>query len=426
MVSIKVTGQSGWQWTVLTDMPEPVSNNAIIAATVNGIPYVYSFAGIDSTKKYSGIHLKSFRYNTITFKWDTIPSLPDTMGKIAAGASTIKNKIYIIGGYHVFQNGSEKSSSLVHIYDPENNTYSNGTDIPVAIDDHVQATWRDSLIFIITGWSNSTNVNNVQIYNPNSDSWMTGTPTPNTTNYKVFGGSGIIIEDTIYYAGGAAIGSNFQLNNTFRKGVIDPKDPTTITWTELDTIPGSDGYRMGVFNNWGRIFWVGGSGESYNYDGKAYTNGAGVDPLDRIIQYNTSNQTWTEHSSTPYPVMDMRGVAKIFENTYIIAGGMLKDQEVSKKTYLLLYTTTFGLTDIKQKGKIKIYPNPVSRELILEDSNILPVEIFDISGKLVLQQENIGNDPKRKIDVSWLSNGIYLIKMYGEKDEISMKFQVVH
>ena len=74
--------------------------------------------------------------------------------------------------------------------------------------------YKDSLIYVVTGWSGSgfsgTNVANVQIYNPANDTWSVGTPVPNTNQYKAFGASGIIVEDTIYYFGGAKIsGFNF-------------------------------------------------------------------------------------------------------------------------------------------------------------------------------------------------------------------------
>ena len=116
--------QTGWTWTELNSMPERISNNAVAQGVDgSGNVNVYSFSGIDSTKLYSGINLKSYRYNVTTAIWDTIASLPDGQGKIAAGASTIKNKIYIIGGYHVNANGSEVSSAKVHIYDPVTNAY---------------------------------------------------------------------------------------------------------------------------------------------------------------------------------------------------------------------------------------------------------------------------------------------------------------
>ena len=80
------------------NLPEPVSNNAVCEGFVNDTAYVYSFAGIDFSKKYSGIHLRAFRFNTITGKSERIADLPDTLGKVAAAASRIGNIIYITGG----------------------------------------------------------------------------------------------------------------------------------------------------------------------------------------------------------------------------------------------------------------------------------------------------------------------------------------
>ena len=89
--------QTGWTWTELSSMPERISNNAVSQGVDgSGNVNVYSFSGIDSTKLYSGINLKSYRYNVTTAMWDTIAPLPDGLGKIGAGASTIKNKMFIL------------------------------------------------------------------------------------------------------------------------------------------------------------------------------------------------------------------------------------------------------------------------------------------------------------------------------------------
>ena len=164
------------QITEMSPMPERVTNNAVVEGFVNGVPYVYSFAGLDSTKTYSGINLRSFRYNTQTDEWESIAPLPDTLGKIAASASRIGDIIYIIGGYHVLANGSEISSDKVHRYNTQTNEYlTDGAPIPTPIDDQVQVVWRDSLIYVVTGWSNTNNTNKVQIYNPTTNQWMQGT-----------------------------------------------------------------------------------------------------------------------------------------------------------------------------------------------------------------------------------------------------------
>ena len=83
-----------WYSVEVASMPERVSNNAVIEGSINENPYVFAFGGIDSTKIWSGIHLRSFRYNVMADIWDTIPSLPDNMGKIAAAASNLPPPLF--------------------------------------------------------------------------------------------------------------------------------------------------------------------------------------------------------------------------------------------------------------------------------------------------------------------------------------------
>jgi len=156
----------------LADMPERVSNQAVTYADVKGNGFVYSFSGIDEMKLFSGIHKRAFKYDIENDSWETLAPLPSGNGRIAAGASSVKDKIYIIGGYEVFEDGGEISVDLVHVFDPATDTYlADATPIPVPIDDHIQAVWRDSLIYIVTGWSDVTNVPDVQIFNPSLNSW---------------------------------------------------------------------------------------------------------------------------------------------------------------------------------------------------------------------------------------------------------------
>ena len=218
--------------TEVANMPMAISNNAVTEGWANDTAYMYSFGGIDSTKIWSGINKKSFRYNTVSDVWDTIPDLPNPNAVIAAGASYVDSIIYIMGGYRVLSNGNEISSNIVNRFDPRTNTYlSNGTNIPVATDDHVQAVYKDSLIYLITGWNNNGNIPNVQIYDPANDNWLIGTPVPNNNTYKAFGATGIIINNTIYYHGGASNGFNFPCQSNLRIGQINPADPTQITWS---------------------------------------------------------------------------------------------------------------------------------------------------------------------------------------------------
>ena len=410
-------------YQALSDMPEKVSNNAVCSATVAGTPYLFSFSGIDSTKSCDGDHLRSFRYNVETDEWETIAPLPDDLGgKIAAGASTVKNKIYIIGGYHLASNCGETSSGKVHIYDPETNTYlPDGATIPKAIDDQVQAVWRDSLIYVITGWSNTNNVVDVQIYDPTNDNWTIGTSIPNNSQWRVFGASGAIIGDTIYFAGGAGnwSGSNFPPTLTFRKGYINPENPSEITW-EGELAPKSRGYRMAASTFDDKVIWLGGSDVTYNFDGIAYNGSGGVSPLDRISFYDPGNGAIEQLFGFIPAQMDFRGVGKISENQFILAGGMIENQEVTNKTWLI---TIDNLTTVSEESskEVGLFPNPVRDQLYIDVEANVYLEILDFQGKTWQTSTN-----QKVINVEQLPSGVYILSMHFKDGKTAVERFLKH
>lgn len=322
--------------TSLKELPEPITNNAISEGFINGEPFVFTFAGLDSTKEYSGIHLRSYKYDVSNKTWERITDLPDTLGKIASAASRVRDTIYIIGGYHVFEDHSEKSSNKVHRYNIVKNKFiEDGTPIPVPIDDQFQGVWRDSLIYVVTGWSDKENMPNVQIYNPSKNEWFQGTKVPNNHIYKSFGASGTIVADTIFYFGGASMGKHYPIQNILRKGVINPNDPTKIEWSHAAFDSTTVGYRMASTSVNNKPYWLGGSIITYNYNPIAYNGSGGVNPANRTYVYD-EGQLKTDFSNK-FP-MDLRGIAEINDSTKIIAGGILENQKVSSKVYQVKWT----------------------------------------------------------------------------------------
>lgn len=366
--------QPFWTWEELNPMPVRIANNAVSEVHVDGETYICTFGGIDSTKTLEGISGISMRMPVSTGEWEFIPELPDTLGKIASGASTVGDIIYIIGGYHVLPGPPwEISSDRVHRYDAATNSYlSDGAPVPVPIDDQVQAVWRDSLIYVVSGWSQTQNVDDVQIYDPALNEWSVGTSVPNNSLYKAFGASGTIIGDTIYYFGGAA-GSSFAASGRLRKGVIDHEDPTQITWSELGNVESFKGYRMAAVAVDGIAWWIGGSDVTYNFDGIAYNGSGGVPSLTRIMGLSQSepNQYWIINESQPYGVMDLRGVAKISENMVVICGGMTAGQQVTNKAYKLTYTAPNGIDDYS------LTPMELISNLIQAGENLRLLSPFD-------------------------------------------------
>ncbi|MDB4088610.1 T9SS type A sorting domain-containing protein [Flavobacteriales bacterium] len=405
-------------------LPVAISNNAVTGGMLDGVPHLFSFTGIDYRKNYRGIGLKSFRYNTTTQIWYTIPDVPDTRGKIAAGASTIDSIIYVIGGYHVDNRGNEVSSNKTHRYNINTNSYLiDGENIPVSIDDHVQAVWKDSLIFVITGWSNSGNIPNVQIYNPKLDTWSAGTSIPNSHSFKSFGASGTIVGNTIYYYGGASGASGFNCQNILRVGEIDPMNPSSISWNDSILDPSIYCYRAACVSTPAGINWLGGSAITYNYNGIAYNGSGGVPTSNQNIYYNptdsTLNHKYIYGDSLP---MDIRGIAD-FGNTKYLVGGMINNQEVTTKVWKL----SFQLVGIKENKKkaFACFPNPTNDKLTLSfhSREQKKIAIINNLGQIVLTTKSI--ELTESLSLSSLTKGMYFIAVTYKNGENNIEKIIV-
>jgi pectate lyase len=89
--------------------------------------------------------------------------------------------------------------------------------------------------------------------------------------------------------------------------------------------------------------------------------------------------------------------------------------DVANLYYISVIYNSLGINDYI-KPELKLYPNPVFKNLnISSNGNIDKVEIYDMLGKKV---KSIGNTLE-SIDLSQLSKGSYLIKVYLEQDVLN-------
>jgi len=277
----------------------------------------------------------------------------------------------------------------------------------------VQAVYKDSLLYVITGWSNNGNIGNVQIYNPTTDTWQQGTEVPQASadswKYEAFGASGSIVGDTIYYIGGARDLCNF--NNCFppvpflRKGYINPNDPTDITWMVEETDLAL-GYRQAatIFND--KPIWIGGSVITYNFDGIDYNGSGGVPPVPRVTFYDSFDGSLAQVDGLVPAQMDFRGIAKLSNTEFIIAGGMSGGQEVSNKTYKITISD-LGTTQSPALAPLTLFPNPATDEFRIEQAGAYELEIWNLTGQLIQSNTLFG---VKTINIASLDKGVYFVK----------------
>lgn len=316
----------------LPGLPMPVSNNAVATVPSPNGPVLFSFMGLQQGKTHADTTLAAFRLEPGADAWHQLVDVPGQEGRLAGIAATVGGQIYIFGGYTVAADHSEHSVASVHRLDLADNTYTEVAPKPVPVDDTVALAYRDRYVYLVSGWHETGNVNLVQLYDTNTDTWRQATPWPGK---PVFGHAGGIVGDTMVIADGVGVevgltGRQFTASADAYKGVIDQDDPTRIEWRALPPHPGKPLYRMaatGTSRGGARILFAGGSDNPYNYDGIGY-DGNPSEPSQLVFCYDLENDGWQIVGRLPFGTMDHRGLMET-ETGWVIAGGMRAGQEVT-------------------------------------------------------------------------------------------------
>lgn len=327
-VGVHLAPVSG-QWSEAPRLPVPLSNTAVAGVELATGGSVFAFGGLGAGKRPSDITDRAFRWDVGTGAWVEIAPLPGPP-RIGATAQAVGRRIYVFGGYTVADDGSEATSARTDVYDPGSDTWSRGAPVPVPVDDAVSGVWRDSLIVLVSGWSDSTTVREVQMYDPATDSWQPGTPFPGE---PVFGHTGGVVRDAIVVVDGAREtgGSpRYVLTRQVWRGDIAPEDPTRIRWRRLPDHPGDGLYRAGGVAVGSRLVVVGGTDRPYNYDGRGY-DGRDARPVRDAWLFDLGRGVWRAQEP-PARTMDHRNVARA-GGLLVVVGGMDDDRRVSDRVW---------------------------------------------------------------------------------------------
>lgn len=324
--------QVSLNWADSDTLPVKISNNAVASAQIDGIWHLFTFLGLEEGKTFEDVSDFAARYNVELGSWEVVPGVPDGIGRLASSAQFVNGHIYIFGGYTVAEDGSEVSTEQVFKYDPIANTYEQVADMLLPVEDAVSLVYQDRYVYLISGWNNTNNVSNVQVYDTETNSWEHATP---YAGPPVFGHAGGIVGNTMILSDGvqAIVDEGeriFKMSPGSIRGEIDAEDPTVINWTRIKQHPGKARYRMaaiGVESPVEMVVFVGGSPNPYNYNGIGYNLKPSF-PDSTVFAYRLDTNEWVELGNQPTPSMDHRGIAKAGDEYYII-GGMIGDQQVT-------------------------------------------------------------------------------------------------
>ena len=160
-------------------LPEPVANNAVAKVSIQKQTYFLSFMGLGHDKKHSSVHNKVWALKLGDSQWQAKTGVPSSLpikGRLASTAVGLGEYAYVFGGYTVASDHTETSSPDVYKYDVINDTYSQLANMPVPVDDSVALSYRQRYIYLISGWHNDGNVNLVQVYDTQNNTWQQASP----------------------------------------------------------------------------------------------------------------------------------------------------------------------------------------------------------------------------------------------------------
>lgn len=314
-------------------LPEPVSNNAVAEMTLEGRQYVMSFMGIGPGKTASDIKRSAWLWTSQSGEWVKFPDVPVDQGRLASVAVGINNRILLFGGYTVAADGTEVSTPEVFMIDLHQQSYERLADMPVPVDDTVALPYADRYVYLVSGWHDAGNVNEVQRYDIWNDTWSVATAFPGV---PVFGHAGGIVGDTMVVAGGVGVIGETDGKREFGaidqafKGTINPANPDEIEWKALPSTLGTNRYRMAATGDdrANRVFFAGGTARPYNYSGIGY-DGQPAQPTGSVFAFDLEEDRWIlfDQIERP-PSMDHRGLLRLPDGALITIGGMGPNQQV--------------------------------------------------------------------------------------------------
>jgi sugar lactone lactonase YvrE len=92
-----------------------------------------------------------------------------------------------------------------------------------------------------------------------------------------------------------------------------------------------------------------------------------------------------------------------------------------------MVTTPAGISTLKQKGSISVYPNPAENEIHINisgfESDHATLQVIDITGKVVMQKEisKLYSAAPVSLNISGLSQGMYFVNLKSAVQQITAK-----
>ncbi|WP_239077048.1 carboxypeptidase regulatory-like domain-containing protein [Actinocatenispora rupis] len=196
-------------WSPIANLPTAIQDNAV--SYYNGTLYsAFGYTGSADSKDL-------YAFDPSTGAWSKLASAADTReGNPAHGF--INGKLYAVGGW----GASGAPDTKLEIYDPASNSWSTGTAAPKAYAGAGSAV-LDGKLYSVGGCTSTCGVSDVLVYDASSDSWSQAASYPEPTAWESCGALG----GKLYCAGG--------VNTSGKHAYV--YDPGADSWSPVADLP---------------------------------------------------------------------------------------------------------------------------------------------------------------------------------------------
>jgi hypothetical protein len=291
----KVTDDASW----LAVSPERGNGDGIITATfIQNVLTTSRVATITVTDGKAGQQYVTVTQDAaggpdVSITWSQKADMPTARGFIPPAASVVNDKIYIIGGTSgpdIFDN--------VEVYDPSTDSWESKSPLPDPRWGH-SSDVVEGKIYVMGGCLPETGdaANTIEVYDPSLNEWESVGNMP--TGRIGFGSC--VVNGKIYVMGGRVAEPGGDYLNS-----VDVYDPASGTWESLSPMPAAKGY-FTVSATTDYIYAIGG----------IKIDGAGTGE-DVVFKYKISSDVWSPTTSLQQARW---GIASCLADTVIVCVG---------------------------------------------------------------------------------------------------------
>jgi N-acetylneuraminic acid mutarotase len=309
-----VTNATTTAGTWHTGAPLPIAAGEVASGVINNVLYVLG-AATNATMAYD--------LSTGIWRSDLAPR--PILGD-HHGAEVINGKLYLFGGL----NGGGAAAGRVQIYNPVTNSWSLGASAPYAAGS-VATALIGGKVYMAGGIVGSTTVGTAAVYDPASDTWASIASMPAGRNHAAASTDG----QKLYIFGGR-IGGNVP---SVGFNDVQIYDPASNTWqwsgqtgSTIPPLPQPRG-GMGKAAFYGNEFYVMG-GETTN----AGTGQVAGNVYKRVDVYNPVSQTW--RLETPMPTARHGIFPVVGDGKILVAGGGVHSGNSSSNVFEIFSTSS--------------------------------------------------------------------------------------